>query len=53
MYPVITFTTLDDTDRVEVCSCDQRCGSGMFIPDPNFFHPGFRNRIKEFKYPVF
>ncbi len=40
----------------------QFCGSGMFIPDPNFFHPGsririffipdpgFRIRIKEFKY---
>ncbi len=38
------------------------CGSGMFIPntgseffpsripDPNFFHPGSRIRIKEFKY---
>jgi hypothetical protein len=22
----------------------------FFIPDPNFFHPGFRIRIKEFKY---
>jgi hypothetical protein len=22
----------------------------MFIPDPTFFHPGFRIRIKEFKY---
>jgi hypothetical protein len=22
----------------------------MFIPDPNFFHPGSRIRIKEFKY---
>jgi hypothetical protein len=21
---------------------DQCCGSGMFIPDPNFFHPGSR-----------
>ncbi len=28
------------------------CGSGMFIqiPDPNFFPPGSRFRIKEFKY---
>jgi hypothetical protein len=25
-------------------------GSGTFIPDPNFFHPGYRIRIKEFKY---
>ncbi len=25
-------------------------GSGMFIPDPTFFHPGSRIRIKEFKY---
>jgi hypothetical protein len=34
---------------------DQCCGSGMFIPDPIFSHPGFelspsRIRIKEFKY---
>jgi hypothetical protein len=40
----------------------QCCGSGMFIPDPGsefftfripdpiFFHPGSRIRIKEFKY---
>ncbi len=33
----------------------QCCGSGMFIPDPNYFHPGSdffpsRIRIKEFKY---
>ncbi len=28
----------------------QCCGSGMFIPDPNFFHPGSRIRIKEFKF---
>jgi hypothetical protein len=33
----------------------QRCGSGMFIPDPYFFHPGSeffpsRIHIKEFKY---
>jgi hypothetical protein len=27
------------------------CGvSGMFIPDRNFFHPGSRIRIIEFKY---
>ncbi len=26
------------------------CGPGMLIPDPNFFHPGYRIRIKEFKY---
>jgi hypothetical protein len=25
-------------------------GSGMFIPDPNFSHPGSLIRIKEFKY---
>jgi hypothetical protein len=24
--------------------------SGMFIPDTDFFHPGSRIRIKEFKY---
>jgi hypothetical protein len=35
----------------------QCCGSGMFFPDPTFFHPGSRIRIfpsririKEFKY---
>ncbi len=28
----------------------QCCGSRMFIPDPNFFHPWPRIRIKEFKY---
>jgi hypothetical protein len=25
--------------------CNQCCGSGMFIPDPNFFHPGFASKI--------
>ncbi len=24
----------------EHSAVDQCCGSGMFIPDPNFFHPG-------------
>jgi hypothetical protein len=42
-----------------MCSDDagrrQCCGSGMFFPDPTFFHPGSelspsRIRIKEFKY---
>ncbi len=28
----------------------QCSGSGMFIPDPNFFHPVSRKRIIEFKY---
>ncbi len=28
----------------------QYCGSGMFIPYPNFFHPVYRIRIKEFRY---
>ncbi len=27
----------------------QCCGSGMFIPDPNFFHPGSRIHIKVFQ----
>ncbi len=31
-------------DWVPVFQC---CGSGMFIPDPNFFHPGSRIRIKK------
>jgi hypothetical protein len=36
--------------------CSQCCGSGMFIPDPTFFHPGselFPSRIPDphqFKY---
>jgi hypothetical protein len=30
---------LDDDLREEQC-----CGSGMFIPDPTFFHPGSRIR---------
>jgi hypothetical protein len=28
---------------------DQRCGSGMFIPDPNFFYSGYR--VKNFPDP--
>ncbi len=31
----------------------QCCGSEMFNPDPNFFHPGSRIRIQEFKYSIF
>jgi hypothetical protein len=26
--------------------CNQCCGSGMFIPDPVFIHPGSNNSIK-------
>ncbi len=38
--------------KCTICQC---CGSGMFILDPNFFHPGSRIfpsriRVKEFKY---
>jgi hypothetical protein len=52
-----------DQYLLNTVECDnQCCGSGMFIPDPNFFHPGSRIRmfsipdpgsrirIKEFKY---
>ncbi len=28
----------------------QCCGSRMFLPDPNFFHPRSQIRIKDFKY---
>ncbi len=28
----------------------ESCKPEMFIPDPNFFQPGYRIRIKEFKY---
>jgi hypothetical protein len=31
-------------------SQNQCCGSGMFLPDPNFSHSGSRIRIKEFNY---
>jgi hypothetical protein len=30
-------------------NCDQCCGSGMFIPDPNVFNPG--SRAKKFSDP--
>ncbi len=33
----------------QVCQA-QCCGSGMCIPNPNFFHPGFRICIKDIKY---
>jgi hypothetical protein len=36
--------TLQGQNRKKQC-----CGSGMFIPDPTFFHPGSRIRIKELK----
>jgi hypothetical protein len=36
--------------QVTPLASKQCCGSGMFIPDPNFFHPRSRIRIKEFKY---
>ncbi len=33
---------------IEVQKCDCQCfGSGLFIPDPNFFHP--RSRIQGLK----
>ncbi len=28
------------------------CGTGMFIPNPNFYHPRFRIRIKEVGIPI-
>ncbi len=31
----------------------QCCGSVMFVPDPNFCHPGSQICITEFKVPVF
>ncbi len=44
------FTNIDsgqDTERKRQC-----CGSsGMFIPDPNVFHAGFRIRIFSFPDP--
>ncbi len=33
-----------------IFSSSRYCGSGLFIPDPNFSHPWSRIRIKEFKY---
>jgi hypothetical protein len=45
------------SNLINMSSSIQCCGFGMFIPEPNFFHPGSRNqffqsriRIKEFKY---
>ncbi len=38
----------DSCPPSERCHSPQSCGSGMFIPDPNFFRS--RIRIKEFKY---
>jgi hypothetical protein len=37
--------TVHDTGTVVQC-----CGTGMFIPDPSFFHLGSGIRIKELKY---
>ncbi len=36
--------------RINSLANMQWSGSGMFIPDQNFFYPGYRTRIKEFKY---
>jgi hypothetical protein len=59
------FTTLNEGEKGRMRNnprfrLKQCCGSGMFILDPNFFHPGSliegpkdsgsRIRIKEFKY---
>jgi hypothetical protein len=30
---------------------NQCCGSGMFIPDPNFSIPDHRSRVKRFRIP--
>ncbi len=30
------FTLCSDVSRIKSCGSDQCCGSGMFIPDPNF-----------------
>jgi hypothetical protein len=38
------------TKSIKVLQLKQCFGSGMFIPDLNFFHSGSRIRIKEFKY---
>jgi hypothetical protein len=36
--------------RFDLIGSDHCCGSGIFITDPTFFHPGSRIGIKEFKY---
>jgi hypothetical protein len=43
-----TRTLLSQMDKNKVY-LQQCCGSGMFIPDPHFFHPG--SRIRTFPIP--
>ncbi len=45
--PPLPASQLPQSPQVSQTQC---CGSGMFIPDPNFFHPGSRICIKEVKY---
>jgi hypothetical protein len=45
------FRTRTHNKYCENCGNDKQCcGFGMFIPDPNFFHPASRIHIKELKY---
>ncbi len=41
---------IDKRDGISQQRNFECCGSGRFIPDPHFLHPGSRIRIKEFKY---
>jgi hypothetical protein len=31
----------DENEKIGPVILEKCCGSGMFIPDPTFFHPGF------------
>ncbi len=49
VFPLIVFATQPFSSNSSV----QCCGSGMFIPDPNFLHPGsefFPSRIPVWKF---
>ncbi len=42
--------TVEKTKLEESQRSALRCLTLFYIPDPNFFYPGSRIRIKEFKY---
>ncbi len=47
-YDFIRLMAATDLDLESQKATSQCCGSGMFIPGPNFFHPG--SASKNFKY---
>jgi hypothetical protein len=48
--PSSLFLPENDETIVKNLTLTQCCGSGMFIPDPNFFHPG--SRVKKIPDPA-